>query len=99
MLASMTEQQSNQSRLPLAAARPSAGDKGITEGGQLLRRMMTANFHDFGAGKLIAMFIWMSGVTLKPLPGNSIARGGFGKLSPQVIVFHRLPINREPVVG
>jgi len=38
-------------------------------------------------------------MTFEPLPGDLLPRGGVIKLSPQVFVLHRLPVNRAPVVG
>ena len=62
--------------------------------------MLAADVHDFGPGELIAPFIvGMSRMAFKPLPGDPVPGGLFVKLSPQIIVFHRLPINRPPVVG
>src|ERR1035438_2139369 len=62
--------------------------------------MLTADFRHFRARKLIALFIvGMSSMTFKPLPGDLMPRCGLIKLSPQVVVFHRLPVNRAPVVG
>src|ERR1035441_1212672 len=41
----------------------------------------------------------MTSMTFEPLPGDLLPRGGVIKLSPQVFVLHRLPVNRAPVVG
>jgi hypothetical protein len=40
----------------------------------------------------------MSRMTFQPLPGDLMPRGGFIKLSPQIVVLHRLPVNRAPVI-
>src|ERR1019366_5021692 len=62
--------------------------------------MLSADFHHLRASKLIAPFIvGMSRMTFEPLPGDLLPRGGVIKLSPQVLVLHRLPLNRAPVVG
>src|ERR1019366_1759624 len=62
--------------------------------------MLSADFHHLRARKLIALFIvGMSRMTFEPLPGDLLPRGGVIKLSPQVLVLHRLPVNRAPVVG
>src|ERR1035438_65636 len=62
--------------------------------------MLTADFRYFRTRKLIALFIVrMSSMSFKPLPGDLMPRGGLIKLSPQIVVLHRLPVNRAPVVG
>src|ERR1039458_3663333 len=62
--------------------------------------MLSADSNNFSTCKLIAMLIvGMSHMTFKPLPSNSMPRCGFRQLSPQVVVFPRLAVNRSPVVG
>src|ERR1035438_3690898 len=84
----------------LARIRISAGDKGIAECSQFFRRMLAADLHDLGACKLIAVFVvGMPHMALKPLPGDSMPRNRFMKPLPQILVFHRLAVNRLPIVG
>ena len=70
-------------QIPLISVWITAGNKGFMQGGKLLRCMVAPNLHNFGSSKLVASFvIRVPDMAFEPLPGDTVARGGFFELSP-----------------
>ena len=65
-------------QIPLFSVWVTAGNKGFTQGGQLFRCIVTPNLHNLGSSKLIAAFvIRVPDMAFEPLPGDTMAGGGF----------------------
>ena len=70
-------------QIPLISVWVAAGNKGFTQDGKLFRRVVAPNLHNFGSSKLVASFvIRVPDMAFEPLPGDTVAPGGFFELPP-----------------
>jgi hypothetical protein len=68
-------------QVPLASIWITAGNKGFTQDGKPVRRMVTPDLHNLGSSKLVASFvIRVPSMAFEPLPGDTMAPGGFFEL-------------------
>ena len=85
---------------PLISLRVSTGHESFTEGGQFLRRILSADFLYFGPCKLITAFvIRVPSMPFKPLPIDAVPGSDLIKLPPQVVVLDGFTVYGAPIVG
>jgi hypothetical protein len=70
-------------QIPLVSAWGAAGNEGFMQGSELFRCIVAPILRNFGSSKFVASFvIWVPGMAFQPLPGDTVAGGGFFELSP-----------------
>jgi hypothetical protein len=70
----------------------------VEQARELFRSVLHAEFGNLGARKFVAaLVVGMTGVALEPTPPYFVASAEFIELTPQVVVFYRLPVGGLPV--
>ena len=87
-------------KTPLISLRISTGHESVTEGGEFLRRIVSADFLYFGTCELISPFvIRVPSMAFKPLPIDAVAGSDLIKLPPQVVILDGFTVYGAPIVG
>ena len=70
-------------QIPLIPVWVTAGNKGLTQRGELFGRVVAPNLRNFSSSKLVAPFvIRVPDMAFEPLPGDTVVRGGCFELPP-----------------
>jgi hypothetical protein len=87
-------------KAPLISLRVSTSHESFTEGGEFLRRIVSADFQYLGACEFITTFvIRVPSMAFKPLPTGGVPGRDLIQLPPQVVILHRFAVCCAPIVG